>query len=521
MSTPAGTREADAAWGRRRLLDLPAEDRPRERLRPPRRGRALQPRAARGRAGDGDARRLRPRRRGGAARRRACAAWPRAPWASSRRSAASGRAKAARVLGDAGAGRAAGLGRPGARARAADARRIRALPPAALRRAAGRDLRHPRPRRASPPEARGRRSRSAASPRRSCTRARCSRRRWSRARPRSSSSTTIRRATRSRPRRTSPSRGGWPPPAPLMGIEILDHLVLGAGRFVSLKERGRPVSRVAYFDCASGASGDMVLGALVDLGLPLDRLRAELAKLRLPAIGWRRARSSGRGCRPPRWTSSSTIRSAGGRATADERDGHAERLDAHDHDHDTTTSTTTITTTIIDARSCRPAHPHRGLREILRLIETSGLDAGVKERSSVLFRRLGEAEASVHGIDVEKVTFHEVGAVDSIVDVVGAVIGLGWLRRRSLRRLAAQRRARARSRSRTACTRCRRRPRSQLVSGVPVYGEGARRAADADGRPARHRARHRLRAAALPAAAKAWATARARATRRAGPTSCA
>ena len=105
------------------------------------------------------------------------------------------------------------------------------------------------------------------------------------------------------------------------------------------------------------------------------------------------------------------------------------------------------------------------------MIETSGLDPGVKERSSVLFRRLGEAEASVHGIDVEKVTFHEVGAVDSIVDVVGAVIGLGWL---DVDRFLASPLNVGSGTVKIAHGVYPVPPPAtlQLVSGVPVYGKG-------------------------------------------------
>jgi len=185
------------------------------------------------------------------------------------------------------------------------------------------------------------------------------------------------------------------------------------------------VSRVAYFDCASGASGDMVLGALVDLGLPLGRLRAELAKL--PLTGYRlEARKVDRA--GIQATKVDVVLE--GEIGQTDGDGHGdgnghgheheqehehenEHDDSHDHEH--------------EHGDASDAHPHRGLSEILRMIEKSGLEAGVKERSSALFHRLGEAEASVHGIDIEDVAFHEVGAVDSIVDVVGAVIGLGWL----------------------------------------------------------------------------------------------
>ena len=183
------------------------------------------------------------------------------------------------------------------------------------------------------------------------------------------------------------------------------------------------MSRVAYFDCASGASGDMVLGALVDLGLPLGRLRAELAKL--PLTGYRlEARKVDRaGIQATKvdvvlegeigQTDGDGNGDGNGHGHAHEHEQEHEHDDSHDHEH--------------EHGDASDAHPHRGLSEILRMIEKSGLEAGVKERSSALFHRLGEAEASVHGIDIEDVAFHEVGAVDSIVDVVGAVIGLGWL----------------------------------------------------------------------------------------------
>jgi pyridinium-3,5-bisthiocarboxylic acid mononucleotide nickel chelatase len=231
------------------------------------------------------------------------------------------------------------------------------------------------------------------------------------------------------------------------------------------------VSRIAYFDCASGASGDMVLGALVDLGLPLDRLRAELAKL--PLTGYRldarKVERAGIQATKVHVVLEGQIgKTDGGQNGKTDGDGHGhgdadghehEHDHEHDHDHDH------------DQDHDQDAHPHRGLREILRMIETSGLDPGVKERTSVLFRRLGEAEASVHGIDVEKVTFHEVGAVDSIVDVVGAVIGLGWL---DVDRFLASPLNVGSGTVKIAHGVYPVPPPAtlQLVSGVPVYGKG-------------------------------------------------
>src|SRR5713226_2534469 len=137
--------------------------------------------------------------------------------------------------------------------------------------------------------------------------------------------------------------------------------------------------KIAYFDCFSGASGDMLLGALVDAGVKLAALEAELR--RLPVAGWS--------------------------ITAEK------------------TKKKGISAMQVRVQSGEP-HPHRGLSEILRLIE-QGARAGISSRAAALasriFTRLGEAEAKIHDTTVEKIHFHEVGAVDAIVDIVGASIG--------------------------------------------------------------------------------------------------
>ncbi len=132
----------------------------------------------------------------------------------------------------------------------------------------------------------------------------------------------------------------------------------------------------AYFDCFSGISGDMTLGALLDAGLSLDHLRAELQSLDVP--GWE--------------LTSEKVWKNGMAAT------HAKV-----RTQDTQT--------------------HRSLTTILRIIENSKLPAAVKQQSSAIFQKLGEAEATVHDVPLEKIHFHEVGAVDAIVDIVGACIG--------------------------------------------------------------------------------------------------
>jgi uncharacterized protein (TIGR00299 family) protein len=142
------------------------------------------------------------------------------------------------------------------------------------------------------------------------------------------------------------------------------------------------VSRIVYFDCANGASGDMLLGAVVDLGLPLDELRAELGRLPLSGYSLESRRVSRSG----------------------------------------------LAATKVDVVTDGPEAKHRHLHHIAGILEKSTLEPEVKESAASLFRRLAEAEAEVHGSSPEKVHFHEVGAVDSIVDIVGSVIALRWLR---------------------------------------------------------------------------------------------
>jgi hypothetical protein len=138
---------------------------------------------------------------------------------------------------------------------------------------------------------------------------------------------------------------------------------------------------ILYFDCFSGASGDMVLGALIDLGVPLDGLRAALAPL-VPGD-----------CEI---TTTRVSRSGIGAIQFEVREGRHEH-DAGGH-----------------AR-------HRGLHEILEMIANAGLPERVAAHASLLFERLGRVEAEIHQVPIERVHFHEVGALDSIIDIVGSV----------------------------------------------------------------------------------------------------
>jgi hypothetical protein len=137
--------------------------------------------------------------------------------------------------------------------------------------------------------------------------------------------------------------------------------------------------KVAYFDCPSGAAGDMIVAALVDAGVPLARLRDELRNL--PLEGWD--------------ITAREVRRGAFRATKVEVE-----IDARDHPH------------------------HCTLADILAILDRSRLARPLAERAARIFTRLADAEARAHGTARDEVRFHDVGAVDAIVDVTGAVIAL-------------------------------------------------------------------------------------------------
>ncbi len=142
--------------------------------------------------------------------------------------------------------------------------------------------------------------------------------------------------------------------------------------------------KVLYFDCFSGAAGDMVLGSLIDAGVPLEEVRRALGSLAIdPDAVW-----TDRVVRAGVTATKFCVRGEDG----------GER-----------------------------AHAHRHLKGVYKLIDGSALSDAGKARAKVLFERLGEAEAAIHGTTMDKVHLHEVGALDSIIDIVGSVFALEWL----------------------------------------------------------------------------------------------
>jgi uncharacterized protein (TIGR00299 family) protein len=169
-----------------------------------------------------------------------------------------------------------------------------------------------------------------------------------------------------------------------------------------------------YFDCFAGIAGDMTLGALFDLGVPEEAVRAELDKL--PLGKWQLTRT-----RVRRGALVGTkIHVLVGEGEHVEK-AHSHHDHSHDHAHDHS-----------HHHDDHPAdhgagHRHAHYREIRQML-CANLHGEVLARSLSMFDRIAEVEARLHGVSVEEVAFHEVGAVDSIVDIVGTAAALAWLR---------------------------------------------------------------------------------------------
>lgn len=139
--------------------------------------------------------------------------------------------------------------------------------------------------------------------------------------------------------------------------------------------------RTAYFDCFSGAAGDMIVGSLLDAGADFERFSEAIGRLHLQdyKISSQKAKKQG-------------------------------------------LSATSFSVSLEDT-----PQPHRHLKHVVEIIKAAGIDAETQGQAIRIFTRLAEAEAKVHGTSIEKVHFHEVGAVDAIIDIVGACIALKML----------------------------------------------------------------------------------------------
>jgi uncharacterized protein (TIGR00299 family) protein len=167
-----------------------------------------------------------------------------------------------------------------------------------------------------------------------------------------------------------------------MGIFMADVTAQSAG------------TKIMFIEPFSGISGDMMIGALLDLGFSFERLKETLAFLPLQGYHLTAEKCSRSGIQATKF------------------DVHEDQPHHHDHSH-----------------GHHHKHPHhRTFADIRKMIESSGLSSWVREQSIAAFQKLAEAEGKVHGQPPEEVHFHEVGAVDSIVDIVGTMVAVEFFR---------------------------------------------------------------------------------------------
>ncbi|MGA2206673.1 MAG: nickel pincer cofactor biosynthesis protein LarC [Terracidiphilus sp.] len=172
--------------------------------------------------------------------------------------------------------------------------------------------------------------------------------------------------------------------------------------------------RIGYLECFSGISGDMLLGALVDAGVPFSLLADTAAALDVGArLEMRKVSRGGLAAVKVDVLTQENREQGSGVRDQGTEEGHGHTHDAHEHRSH-------------EAEQARHSHehtPHRALSSILSVIAAAPISDAVKRRAARAFQLLGEAEAAIHSIPIEKVHFHEVGAVDTIVDIVCAAAG--------------------------------------------------------------------------------------------------
>ncbi|MEH7253036.1 LarC family nickel insertion protein [Neobacillus niacini] len=197
--------------------------------------------------------------------------------------------------------------------------------------------------------------------------------------------------------------------------------------------------KTLYFDCFSGVSGDMVIGALIDAGADPVKLVEELKKLHIEdeyELKWKKVVKNG--ITSTKFDVVLLNQHQHNHHEHDHDHGHGHTHE-HDHDHGHThthehshdhghTHTHDNDHDHGHTHTHDHHHDHRSYQDIVRLIEEADFSQQVKETALKIFKKIGEAEGLIHGVPLEQVHFHEVGAVDSIIDIIGTAILIDQLK---------------------------------------------------------------------------------------------
>lgn len=175
-----------------------------------------------------------------------------------------------------------------------------------------------------------------------------------------------------------------------------------------------------YLDCFSGISGDMVIGALLDAGADLAQMEEELKKLNIESeYTLSQQKVNKNGITAVKFDVNLLGEKEHSHVHSHNHDHDHDHHHSHSHDHDHDHGHT--------HSHDHDHHDHRAYKQITEMIQAAGFNEAVTSMSLAIFKKIGEAEGKIHGLPLERVHFHEVGAVDSIVDIVGAAILLDQL----------------------------------------------------------------------------------------------
>lgn len=198
--------------------------------------------------------------------------------------------------------------------------------------------------------------------------------------------------------------------------------------------------KTLYLDCFSGISGNMFIGMLIQAGVPFEEFQKAMAQLGLDGYSLI--------CQPVNKLGIQSVYynvlldseqdhhhhhdHEEGHHHHDHEEGHDhghehDHHDHHDHDHHDHGQSVKTAASLVDATGHHHHHQHRGLAEITAIIEASPFTEDIKQKSLAVFQALAEAEAKVHGVPVSDIHFHEVGAIDCILDIVGTIWALDYL----------------------------------------------------------------------------------------------
>ncbi|WP_249872577.1 LarC family nickel insertion protein [Oceanobacillus saliphilus] len=182
--------------------------------------------------------------------------------------------------------------------------------------------------------------------------------------------------------------------------------------------------KILYFDCFSGVSGDMTIASLVDAGGDPDYLESELKKLGMEdeyKLKWDKVVKNGITSTKFDVVLLNEEKDKSHQHDGDHSHSHSHHHH-HDHEHNHSHDHSNEDHSHTHHHHHGHSHSHRSYKDIVKLIESAGFEESVQETALKIFKKIGEAEGRIHGMPLEEVHFHEVGAVDSIIDIVGTAI---------------------------------------------------------------------------------------------------